>query len=275
MKRKKIKQWVVGLSILALTIVFIMPYLHLFFSSFKKSSEIFSTPPTFFPDEFTFENYLNINESHPFGRYFFNSIITAIIGTAMSVLLGSMAAYGISRFKVKLNNYLLFFALVARMIPYISIAIPIYKGVANLGFTDTKSALAVVYIGMNLPFVIWLMTGFFDSIPLELDEAARVDGCSRVKAFFKVILPVALPGLASTSIFSFMFSWNDFLFALLLTRTQAKTVPVGISQFLTLYNSQWGTLCAAAILFSLPVLLITYLIQKRIVAGLTLGSVKG
>ena len=160
------------------------------------------------------------------------------------------------------------------MVPMISIAIPMYMIINDMGLIDTKLALILVYTSINVPFAIWMMIGFFDGISRELDEAARIDGCSRLGAFLRIILPVSLPGLATTAIFTFMLAWNDFLFALLLTSTNTKTATVGISQFLTAYNLDLGPMTAAAITFSLPVMLFSLLVQRYIVSGMTLGAVK-
>jgi len=160
------------------------------------------------------------------------------------------------------------------LIPGISVAIPLYRIIGDFGLMDTQLALILVYSSINVPFVIWMMMGFFDGLPKELDESARVDGCGMLGAFMRIIIPISMPGLATTAIFSFMLSWNDFLFALLLTSTSAKTVPVGISEFLTAYNLDLGPMTAAAALFSLPVMLFSYFMQKYIVSGLTMGAVK-
>lgn len=160
------------------------------------------------------------------------------------------------------------------MIPLISVAIPLYRIIGEIGLMDTKLALILIYTSINIPFVIWMMLGFFDSLPKELDESARVDGCGMLGAFIRIILPISLPGLATTGIFSFMLSWNDFLFGLLFTSTSAKTVPVGISEFLTAYNLDLGPMTAAATLFSLPVMLLSFFMQNYIVRGMTMGAVK-
>lgn len=258
-----------------LTLLFLAPYLYLFFSSIKPPQNVFSSPPTFFPREFSIINYINAIRTDSIVNFFANSIIIAVSSTVISVIIGALAAYSISRFKLKILNVFLVCALITRMIPLTSIAVPIYRIVSSLGMRDSRLSLGAVYIAINLPLIIWMMVSFFDSIPKELDEAALIDGCNRLEAFFKVIIPLTLPGLATTSIFSFMLSWNDFLFALLLTSNKAKTVPVAISDFLSVYNLELGTMAAVAVLFSLPVMIFTFLVQKHIVAGLTLGSVKG
>ncbi|WP_409291315.1 carbohydrate ABC transporter permease [Peribacillus sp. SCS-37] len=257
-----------------LALLFLGPYLYLLLTSLKPSTEAVTVPPTLWPSKFSFENYRKMFEYLPIGKYFFNSLITAGISTILSVFFGAMAAYGISRFSSITGSYFLLFTLVIRMVPMISIAIPMYMIVKSMGLIDTHVALILVYTSLNVPFAIWLMIGFFDSIPKEFDEAARVDGCSWIGAFIRIILPVSLPGLATTAIFTFMLAWNDFLFSLLMTSTNAKTATVGISEFLTAYNLDLGPMTAAAISFSLPVMIFSFFVQRHIVSGMTLGAVK-
>jgi multiple sugar transport system permease protein len=273
MKKRIWLLFVISLTCI-LAMLFLGPYVYLLLTSLKPSAEAVSSPPTFWPSTFSFENYRNMFEYLPVGKYFANSLITAISSTFISVLLGSMAAYGISRFTSVTGKYFLLFTLVIRMVPMISIAIPMYMIIKNMGLIDTHLALVFVYTSVNVPFAIWLMIGFFDSIPKEFDEAARIDGCSWLGSFIRVIIPVSLPGLATTAIFTFMLAWNDFLFALLMTSTNAKTATVGISEFLTAYNLDLGPMTAAAVSFSLPVMIFSLFVQRYIVSGMTLGAVK-
>jgi multiple sugar transport system permease protein len=272
----KQKLWLIFVIVLTclLAMLFLGPYVYLLLTSLKPSAEAVSAPPTLWPSTFSFENYQNMFDYLPVGKYFMNSLVTAGASTFISVLLGSMAAYGISRFTSVTGNYFLLFTLVIRMVPMISIAIPMYMIIKDLGLIDTQLALILVYTSVNVPFAIWLMIGFFDSVPKEFDEAARIDGCGWLGAFIRVILPVSLPGLATTAIFTFMLAWNDFLFSLLMTSTQAKTATVGISEFLTAYNLDLGPMTAAAVSFSLPVMIFSLFAQRYIVSGMTLGAVK-
>ncbi|WP_260445520.1 carbohydrate ABC transporter permease [Metabacillus elymi] len=273
MKKRLWLLFVISLTCI-LAMLFLGPYVYLLLTSLKPSAEAVSSPPTLWPSKFSFENYRNMFDYLPVGKYFANSLITAITSTFISVLLGSMAAYGISRFTSVTGKYFLLFTLVIRMVPMISIAIPMYMIIKNMGLIDTHLALVLVYTSVNVPFAIWLMIGFFDSIPKEFDEAARIDGCSWLGSFIRVIIPVSLPGLATTAIFTFMLAWNDFLFALLMTSTNAKTATVGISEFLTAYNLDLGPMTAAAVSFSLPVMIFSLFLQRYIVSGMTLGAVK-
>ncbi|MCM3115848.1 carbohydrate ABC transporter permease [Neobacillus sp. MER 74] len=272
--KHKIWTLIVLFTTCLLALLFLGPHIYLLLTSLKPSAEAVSVPPTLWPSQFSLENYIKMFDYLPIGKYFLNSLITAGASTILSVFFGAMAAYGISRFSSITGSYFLLFTLVIRMVPMISIAIPMYMIVKSMGLIDTHFALILVYTSLNVPFAIWLMIGFFDSVPKEFDEAARVDGCSWIGAFIRIILPVSLPGLATTAIFTFMLAWNDFLFSLLMTSTNAKTATVGISEFLTAYNLDLGPMTAAAISFSLPVMIFSFFIQRYIVSGMTLGAVK-
>jgi multiple sugar transport system permease protein len=161
------------------------------------------------------------------------------------------------------------------MVPYVSVAIPYFALMRSFGLGDTHIAVAIAHTTVSLPLAIWLLASFFESIPTELEEAARVDGCTRLGALFRVIVPLVSGGISVTAIFAFLASWNEFLFALLLTSVRAKTAPLVIAEFNTQYGLEWGTMTAIATLYSLPVILLALFLQKRIVSGLTLGAVKG
>lgn len=272
----KKRGWKVFIILLTcfLAFLFLGPYFYLILTSLKPSAEAVSSPPSLWPSSFSFESYIGMFEYLPFAKYFVNSLLAALVSTALSVFLGALGAYGLSRFSSKIGNVFLLFTLSIRMVPMISIAIPMYMIIQDIGLIDTKLALILIYTSINVPFAIWLMIGFFDSIPKEFDEAARVDGCSRFGAFIKVILPITLPGLATTAIFTFMLAWNDFLFALLMTSSESKTATVGISEFLTAYNLDLGPMTAAAVSFSLPVMIFSFMVQRYIISGMTLGAVK-
>ncbi|AJY77315.1 carbohydrate ABC transporter permease [Paenibacillus beijingensis] len=274
-KRQRTPATAVVMFITALfAAAFLFPYLYLILSSLKRPEEVISSSPTIVPSVFTLDNFRTMFDVLPIVSYFGNSFMTSICSTAISVFLGSMAAYGLSRLHSRLGNLFIMLTLGVRLVPLISVAVPMYRIINRLGLYDTKLALVLVYTSINIPFVIFMMIGFFDGLPKELDESARVDGCGRFGAFMKIILPISLPGLATTAIFGYMLSWNDFLMALMMTSTSAKTVPVGLSEFLTAYNLDLGPMTAAAVTFSLPVMLFSFAIQRYIVSGITMGAVK-
>jgi multiple sugar transport system permease protein len=191
------------------------------------------------------------------------------------VTLGFNPAYGIARFGTVSGRVLVMAALVTRMIPPVAIGVPMIGMMRFLGLTDTPTGLAIAHTTISLPLSIWLMASFFDAVPDSLEEAARMDGCTRLQALRRVVLPVVSGGIAVTAIFAFLASWNEFLFALLLTTVRAQTTPIMIANFQTQFGLDWGPMTALAALYSVPVILLTLVLQRYIVAGLTLGAVKG
>ncbi len=208
-------------------------------------------------------------------QYFVNSLSAAVISTVIALILGSLAAYAIQRSGAKLSVFLVVLVLCLKMIPTSSIVVPIYELICGMGLYDTRLALIIVYAAINMPFVMWTMLSFYEGIPTTLDEAAYVDGASSLQTFRKVILPICTPGLATAFIFTLFLAWNDFLVALLLTSTNAKTFTVGLAGFLSAYNLDLGPMCAGAFVFSFPVMIISLAAQKYIVSGMTAGAVKG
>lgn len=276
-KNSKDNRWIIGMYVLAVIflLVFLFPYVYMLLSSFKPSAEVISTTPSFFPKVFSLENYRNLTEYADMGKFFGNSILAAVFSTIICLILGSMASYAISRTAVsKLSNFFLILVLCLKMIPMSSVSVPIYSLIQKLGFYNSLPALIVVYAAVNMPFVLWMMISFFKAIPISLDEAASIDGASPFTTFRKIILPITASGIVSTGIFTFLLAWNDFLLALLLTSSNAKTVPVALSEFLTAYNLDLGPMTAAATLFSLPVIAVSFFLQKYLVSGMMAGSVK-
>jgi len=270
--------WIILMYVLAIIflLAFIFPYLYMLFSSFKPSHDVISVNPTFLPKAWSLENYRKVFETSDMGLYFGNSFMAAAVSTLICLLLGSLASYAISRTAMsRFSGILLIVVLCLKMIPMSSIVVPIYSLVQQFGMYDYLPVLCVVYAGVNMPFVLWMMISFFKDVPVDLDEAAAVDGAGPFTAFVKVILPVVTPSLISTGIFTFLLAWNDFLVALLLTSSQAKTVPVALSEFLTSYNLDLGPMTGAAVLFSLPVIVISFFLQRYLVSGMLAGSVKG
>ncbi|WP_110931911.1 carbohydrate ABC transporter permease [Paenibacillus bouchesdurhonensis] len=276
-RNRKDNVWIFIMYLVAalFLVLFIFPYLYMLLSSLKPSNEVISTSPTFFPKAFSIENYIQLSQYAGMGKFFLNSIVAATVGTLICLILGSMASYAISRTAAsKLSGFFLVLVLCLKMIPMSSIAVPIYALIQKFGLYDYLPALVVVYAAVNMPFVLWMMISFFKAIPIDMDEAASIDGASPIVSFRKVILPITIPGIISTGIFTFLLAWNDFLLALLLTSSSAKTVPVALSEFLTAYNLDLGPMTAAATLFSFPVIVISFFLQKYLVSGMMAGSVK-
>lgn len=276
-KNKLDNSWIVLMyfSVTVFLILVLFPYIYILLSSFKPSNEVISTDPTFFPRAFSLENYKNLFMNTDLLHFFRNSLLAATVSSVICLFLGSLASYAISRTAAsKFSSFFLVVVLCLKMIPLSGIAVPIYSFVQKLGMYDFLPALIVVYAAVNMPFVLWMMISFFKAIPFDLDEAASIDGASPFQTFSKVIFPVVIPGMISTGIFTFLLSWNDFLLALLLTSNEAKTVPVALSEFLTAYSLDMGPMTSGAILFSFPVIAISFFLQRYLVSGLMAGSVK-
>lgn len=264
----------IALSVI-LTVGWLFPYIYVICCAFKPGSEVIAVPPKFFPKVFSIENFSGLLERMDAMKFLFNSLTVALISTIIALILGSLAAYAIQRSGAKLSVLLIVLVLCLKMIPTSSIVVPIYELICNLGIYDTKIALIIVYAAINMPFVMWTMLSFYEGVPTTLDEAAYMDGANSLQTFWRVILPICKPGLATAFIFTLFLAWNDFLVALLLTSTNAKTFTVGLAGFLSAYNLDLGPMCAGAFLFSFPVMIISLAAQKYIVQGMTAGAVKG
>ena len=258
-----------------LTVGWLFPYIYVICCAFKPGSEVIAVPPKFFPRVFSIENFSGLLERMDALKFVFNSLTVALISTIIALILGSLAAYAIQRSGAKLSVLLIVLVLCLKMIPTSSIVVPIYELICNLGLYDTKIALIIVYAAINMPFVMWTMLSFYEGVPTTLDEAAYMDGANSLQTFGRVIVPICKPGLATAFIFTLFLAWNDFLVALLLTSTNAKTFTVGLAGFLSAYNLDLGPMCAGAFLFSFPVMIISLAAQKYIVQGMTAGAVKG
>lgn len=276
MKRKGELFKKVGILIsVVLTVFWLIPYIYVICCSFKPGAEVIAVPPKFFPEMFSVENFTGLFERMDALQFLVNSLTAAVCSTVIALILGALAAYAIQRSGAKLSIVLIVLILCLKMIPTSSIAVPIYELICDLGLYDTRIALIIVYAAVNMPFVMWTMLSFYEGIPTTLDEAAYVDGANSLQTFRRVILPICTPGLATAFIFTLFLAWNDFLLALLLTSTNAKTFTVGLAGFLSAYNLDLGPMCAGAFLFSFPVMIISLVAQKHIVQGMTAGAVKG
>lgn len=263
------------LILIAVVLLYGFPFLYMLFTSFKTPLETISVPPKLLPSVWTVDNYISALTRDGVLASFINSIITAVLSTLISLVLAIPAAYAVTRFRTRTGRIFIVLALVARMVPPIVIGVPMISIFRNLGISDTSLALAIAHTTISLPLSIWLMSSFFESVPGELEEAAKIDGNSRLGALWRVVIPVTAGGVAVTAIFAFLASWNEFLFALLLTAVRSQTTPIVIANFQTQFGLDWGSMTALAVIYSIPVILLTLLLQRHIVAGLTLGAVKG
>jgi multiple sugar transport system permease protein len=269
--------------VIAMLVFFLFPIYWMITTSFKAPPDILTRPPmwVFKP---TLSNYVYAFEEANFALFIKNTLIVSLISTALVITLGSLASYSFARYNPG-QGHLMFFILTTRMMPAIAVIIPffvIFKaiGQTTIGETlfiglDRPGALVVSYTVFNLPFAIWLMHSFFQDIPRELEDSARLDGYSRLQALWRVVLPLAAPGIAVTAIFTLIFSWNEFLFAFLLTRDMARTITVGVAGFWTQRGILWGPLSAAATVCVVPMMIFALILQRYIVRGLTFGAVRG
>ena len=246
--------------------------------SFKREVDQFALPPKWFVFTPTLEHYADAFINRSFGQYLFNSLFVAVASTICALVIGTLAAYALARFRLpwNLDRKLALWVLSTRMFPAIVTAVPLFLIMRALWLVNTRLSLIVVYTALNLPFVVWMMRGFFAEVPRDLEEAAMVDGDSRMGAFWRVVLPLVAPGLAATAVFCLIVSWNEFLFALVLTQTDdAMTLPVGIAGRVTQYGIKWGAMSAAAVVAMVPILVFALSVQRYLVRGLSLGAVKG
>jgi multiple sugar transport system permease protein len=300
------QKWVAGALVIFYAVVTIMPLVWIIATGFKTPSDAIAYPPKilFTP---TLEGYVNLFTTRTrvsqedlealgepktwyealvrkdglviagpsrYGERFYNSVVIGFGSTLLCIVLGTAAAYAFSRFKVPLKDDLLFFILSTRMMPPIAVAIPIFLMFRSLGLSDTHAGLILLYTAVNLSLSVWLLKGFIDEIPIEYEEAALIDGYTRFQAFYKVVLPQAVTGIASTAIFCLIFAWNEYAFAVLLTSGTAQTAPPFIPTIIGVSGQDWPAVAAGATLFLVPVVVFTILLRKHLLRGITFGAVR-
>jgi multiple sugar transport system permease protein len=259
-------------------LVAVTPVYWLITISLKREIDQFAYPPRWINFSPTLQHYAEAFGSGSFGTYFINSVLLAALSTVAALIIGVPAAYGLTRFEwpSQWNNKIADWILSTRMLPPIVTIVPLFLMLREMHLINSLFGLAIVYTAFNLPFVVWMMRGFFDEVPREIEEAAMLDGETRVGALLRIVLPLVKPGLAATAVFCLVVAWNEFLFALILTQTNAAmTLPVGIASRVTQYEIKWGAMSAAGVVAMLPVLVFAIAVQKYLVRGLSLGAVKG
>jgi multiple sugar transport system permease protein len=241
--------------------------------SLRQKVDILQPEKLFAP--FTLDNYRELFASGEIFPYFANSIIIAVVNTVVSLFLGTFAAYGFARYNWKKREDRAFFILSQRFLPAMAVVIPFFLMATLTGLLDTVWILIICYTLFNVPFTVWMMRGFIEDIPIELEEAAFVDGCTRLQALRRVVFPLVLPGMVATAIFCLINSWNEFVFANFLTITNAKTIPTSVMMYLSVSGVQWGQMTATGVLAAIPVLAFAISVQKYMIRGMTFGAVKG
>ena len=254
-------------------VFFLFPIYWLATSSFKHDVDIFSLPPRLLLFRPTLSNFVQVFRATNIPILVLNSFLTAAINVVLSLAVGSLAAYAISRQRVG-GQRLLFWFLSLRMLPPIVVSIPLFIIAARLRLVDTRAILPLMYLLVNVPFVIWMMKSFIDEVPISVEESALIDGCSPWRVLWSVVLPMIKPGLVATGVFCFIFSWNEFLLAMIFTRRAATTLPIGISGFIAVEQIFWGPLTASAAIATLPPMALAWVFQRYMVRGLTFGAVK-
>ena len=256
-----------------LVVIFCFPVYWLFIISFKTPDEIFAFPPVWYPASIQFSNYKVLFKDGDAATVG-NSLILATVSTFFAMIFGTIAAYSLVRFKTGGEN-LAVWIISQRMMPPVAIVFPIFLLYVWLGWVDSYFGLIILYTAFSLPYVIWMMRGYIEDIPLELEESALVDGCTRWEVLWKVVLPMARSGLFATAVFTFIFAWNDFLFALVLTRTEVTTYTVQVTHYFGGQSNFWAKIAAMSVLGTIPVFFTVAVMQRYLVRGISMGAVKG
>ncbi|WP_433871104.1 carbohydrate ABC transporter permease [Saccharopolyspora sp. CA-218241] len=261
---------------LAIALLFAFPTYWMLSSSLKPRGEVLSTSYDLVPTSITAQNYVTALTGSDFLRYLGNSLLVTLTAVACSLVAGTLAALAMSRFRFRGRKGFLLLVLVAQMVPFEALMIPMFLFMRDLNLLDRLPSLVLVYWICTLPFTVWSLRGFIDGIPVDLEEAAMVDGCGRAAAFRRVTLPLLGPGLVATSVFAFITAWNEFLYALVFMRDEDnRTLPVFLQTFQNAFGTDWGATMAASTLFTLPVLVFFLVVQRNMVSGITAGAVKG
>jgi multiple sugar transport system permease protein len=270
---RRITHWI----LVGLVVVWsLAPYLWTLFTSFKTERELYQFPVTYWPHTPTVINYIQVFTQNPFGRFLLNSAIVTVVATVLCLFIASLAAYAFARLRFRGRDILLVGLLVVAMIPLITVIVPLYILIRNLGLLNSYTGLIAPYITYSLPVAIFILTAFFRDIPHELEEAALIDGCTRLNTLWRIIAPLAAPGLITAGIIVFVYTWNEFLVALTLTSTtDVRTITVGIALYRGEFTFPWGVISAAVTLATIPIMALILLGQRLVIRGLTAGAVKG
>jgi ABC-type glycerol-3-phosphate transport system permease component len=269
--------WPVILAGCALLVaVCLFPFWWMLLSSVKTLRELYTVPPIWWPDPPTWDNYRTVLFESNIPRYFLNSVIISVGSTALALLLAIFASYGFARFDFRAKPLLQAFVLIGQLLPTAAIIVPLFITLRVLGLVNTFWGLILVYMIITLPLSVWMLTSYFKAIPPELDEAAIIDGASRLGVLFRITLPLSMPGIVAVCVYAFVTTWNEFIFALCFaTDSSVKTLPIGLAEFSTEFNTDWGAVMAASVVMTLPIALLFLSMQRLFVGGLTAGATKG
>lgn len=270
---RPVRVLIVVISLIAI----LFPFYWLLSNSLRTKTDYLANPPILFTTNFTLQNYQKILVENGIYKQFINTFIVAAVSTVIAVVFGSMAAYATVRGRIakKIRSFFGLWFMIQKMYPAIATAIPVYLVMRHLKLIDTRFALIIMNTSFNLPLVIWLMMGFFEQVPMELEESAKIDGAGFLQRFFGIVFPVTKPGIIASAILAFVGAWNEFLFAVILSVNRSKTLPVVIAGFITDRGLEWGPMAATAFITLLPILIVVWAAQKNFVQGLAMGAVKG
>ena len=278
--RKKSGRKIITVLLVVLVCAFaLFPFLWMISTSFKPAEEVYTNTPAFIPDHPTAQGYVEMltteSSTFDFKKWAVNSVVVALMTTVFSMVTATLGGYGISRFRFRGRGALSYIVLTTQVLPGSLLMIPLYIIMGNLQLLDTRLGLVIAYATFSVPFCTWMMKGFFDSIPLSLEEAAKVDGAGRFRCFATVVMPLTVPGLVATGLFAFINGWNEYLFASTFMKSYENwTLPMGIASFQGQYTTNWGTLMAGSVLVTIPVVVLFLALQKHLVGGMTAGAVK-
>ena len=264
----------IGVTIVMLICLF--PFAWMGLSSIKVLSELYTIPPHWWPDMPTLDNYAKVLFDSNIPKYFLNSVIISVGSTGLALILAIFASYGFARFEFRGKPLFQAFVLIGQLLPTAAIIVPLFITLRVLGLVNTYWGLILVYMIITLPLSVWMLTSYMKAIPVELEEAAIIDGSSRLGVLFRITLPLSMPGLIAVVVYSFVTTWNEFIFALCFaTDSSVKTLPIGLSEFSTEFNTDWGGVMAASMVMTLPIALLFLVFQRMFVGGLTAGATKG
>lgn len=278
-RSKTVLVWIATFIIM---LIICLPGLWIILSAFRTNGEILTKPAIWIPQNLTLDNFKAIFGygdnvvGIPVASYFRNSLVISITSTVLALVIGMTGGYAFARYSFPGKKPAFLWLMLSRTVPGIALSLPIFIIWSRLGIIDTKFGVILVFTAINVPFTVWLTEGFFRQVPNDLNEAAQIDGCTRWQAFWKIEFPLAKSGIASAGIFAFLTSWNEYALASQLTRsTDSKTLPVGLMDFTAQFTIDWAGMCAMAVIIIIPALILTFLVQKHLIAGLTFGGVKG
>ncbi len=272
-RRRRLRLWARYAAATAVTALFLFPIYWLFMTSFKTPEEIFASPPKWYPGALQFENFRVLFKDGDV-LVVWNSLVIAGSSTLVAMFLGTLGAYSLARFRTGGDN-LAVWIISQRMVPPIAVVFPVFLLYVWFGWVDTYFGLILLYTAFNLPYVIWMMRGYIADVPIELEESALVDGCTRWQVLMRVVFPLARAGLFATAVFTFVFAWNEFIFALVLTRTEVVTYPVQVTHYFGGQSNFWAKIAAMSVLGTLPIFLAVATLQRYLVRGISMGAVKG